>query len=143
MLGFAKEEVWLNVGGYKTIDDITPVFVKYRKDDRTSAVRKYEDGFISQELMLTESKSRRDLSSSEIQDCINAIRHPVFVRKSDDEKDWMFVGDADVIDSREAIVQNDQQVDVKIVEFKLQFHKPVKLSIYNYLTDNSSNIAQW
>jgi hypothetical protein len=143
MLGFAKEDVWLNVGGYKTINNITPVFVKYRKDDRTAAVRKYEDGFISQELMLTESKSRRDLSSSEIHDYINAIRHPIFVRKSDDEKDWMFVGDADVIDYRGAVVQNDEQANVKVVEFKLQFQEPVKLSIYNYITDNGSNVTQW
>jgi len=143
MLGFAKEEVWLNVGGYKTIDNITPIFVKYRKDDRTAAVRKYEDGFISQELMLTESKSNRDISSQEIQKYINAIRHPVFVRKSDDEADWMFVGDADVIDSRAAIVQNDEKANVRVVEFKLRFHEPVKLSIYNYLTDNGSNTTQW
>jgi hypothetical protein len=93
--------------------------------------------------MLTESKSRRDLSSNEIHDYINAIRHPIFVRKSDDEKDWMFVGNADVIDYREAVVQNDEQADVKVVEFRLQFQEPVKLPIYNYITDNGSNVTQW
>lgn len=139
ILGFPKEQVWLNVGGYETIDNITPVFIKYKKDKRTSSVRKYEDGFINQEHMIAESKSGKTISDVNVQDYIHSIRRPVFVRKSHDERNWMFVGDADVIGAAETVVEDDSGAKVNIVEFLLRFHAPVKLSIFNYFTDNGEN----
>ncbi|MDR1775850.1 MAG: DUF3427 domain-containing protein [Actinomycetes bacterium] len=143
MLCFAREDVWLNVGGYKTVDEITPVFIKYHKDDRTAAVRKYEDGFISPELMVAESKSRRTLDSAEVQAYRDSSRLPVFMRKSDDEKDWMFIGDVDVIDARNATVVDDDGADTAVVEFLLRFREPVELPTYNYFTDNGTNTVSW
>jgi hypothetical protein len=142
---FKKTEVWLNVGGYKTIDDCTPIFVKYKKDDRTSSLVKYADGFISRQEFVTISKSGRTLTSKDVQNYMNSSSRLLFVRKTDDEreKNWNYLGEVNILETSEDTVVDDKGSKKDIVKFRMELENTANEDLYNYITDDGKNIVRW
>ncbi|MBQ5674885.1 MAG: DUF3427 domain-containing protein, partial [Lachnospiraceae bacterium] len=92
LLNWEKNEVPLNIGGYK-YDKKTktfPVFINYDKQDDISDTTKYEDHFTSYNRLIAISKSGRSVESEDVQNFLKAkergIDVQLFVRKNKDDK---------------------------------------------------------
>lgn len=129
--------------GYKLSKDSTncPIFVTYHKNDEISDSTKYEDYFIDNEHFHWMSKSRRKISSNDVQRIINAekanILLPLFVKKDDDEGgDFYFIGLLTYIEhsAEETSMETDKGF-LSAVKMKFKIDRPVDIHLYKYLTD--------
>jgi len=140
LLNFNKNEVSLNIGGYKC-DDFTntiPVFINYNKNDDISDSIKYEDRFESRELLHWVSKNGRTLQSNDVKTIINSNANNtkiyLFVRKNKDDsqaKEFYFLGRMYVTDYYKEITMESGH---KAVEFLYKLDEPVREELYDYLT---------
>ena len=140
LLNFNKNEVSLNIGGYKC-DDFTntiPVFINYNKNDDISDSIKYEDRFESRELLHWVSKNGRTLQSNDVKTIINSNTNNtkiyLFVRKNKDDsqaKEFYFLGRMYVTDNYKEITMESGH---KAVEFLYKLDEPVREELYDYIT---------
>lgn len=128
--------------GYKINKDSTncPIFVTYHKNDEISDSTKYEDHFIDNQHFHWMSKSRRKLSSNDVQSIINAEKTntllPLFVKKDDDEgTNFYFIGLLTYIEnSAEQTLMQTEKDYVSAVKMKFKIDRPVDINLYKYLT---------
>ena len=81
LLNWEKNEVPLNIGGYK-YDKKTktfPVFINYHKQEDISDTTKYEDHFINNQRLIAISKSGRSLESEDVQNFLKARERGIAV----------------------------------------------------------------
>ena len=140
LLNFNKNEVSLNIGGYKC-DDFTntiPVFINYDKNDDISDSIKYEDRFETRELLHWVSKNGRTLQSKDVKTIINSNANDtkiyLFVRKNKDDsqaKEFYFLGRMYVTDNYKEITMESGH---KAVEFLYKLDEPVREELYDYIT---------
>ncbi len=143
LLNWEKGEVSLNIGGYK-FDKQThtfPVFINYEKEDNISSSIKYEDRFVSENLLIAISKSGRTLQSDDVQNFLyseeRGIQVHLFVRKNKDDnisKEFYYLGTMKPNgNSKEFVMLNTNKTAVEI-EWLLD--TPVRSDIYDYITES-------
>lgn len=132
-----------NVGGYLASKDKSncPIFVTYHKAEDISDSTKYEDKFIDPQHFQWMSKSKRKISSPDVQIILNAEDNdtllPLFVKKDDDEGvDFYFIGFLTYIKNtaQETTLQTDKG-SVSVVKMNFRIDRPVESNLYKYLTD--------
>ncbi len=143
LLDWTKDEVSLNVGGYK-FDARTktyPVFVNYDKSDDISETTKYHDRFQDRSTLYAISKSKRTAESKDVVIACNSVaegvRMDLFVRKNKDDKEskeFYYLGrirhpEQGVL--REFLMPN---TNVSAVEIEYKLETPVERNLYDYLT---------
>lgn len=143
-LNFSKNEVSLNIGGYK-YDDFTntiPVFINYNKGTDIDDSIKYDDRFETRELLRWISKNRRTLASKDVKQIINSNKNKtkmyLFVRKNKDDstaKEFYFLGRMFITDEYKEIKMESGH---KAVEILYKLEEPVREELYDYLTDNQN-----
>ena len=82
LLNWERNEVSLNIGGYK-YDKKTktfPVFINYDKQENISDTTKYEDHFISCNHLIAISKSGRNIGSEDVQNFLHAKERGIDVQ---------------------------------------------------------------
>ena len=82
LLNWEKNEVPLNIGGYK-YDKKTktfPVFINYDKADNISDTTKYEDHFVNERSLIAISKSGRSVESEDVQSFLHAEERGIDVQ---------------------------------------------------------------
>lgn len=134
-----------NLGGYK-YDKKTntfPVFINYDKDPSISDTIKYEDRFISDQLLVAISKQPRNLKSPEIQRLkewsVNGIRVFLFIRKNKNDKDpggkeFYFFGEMHPTGQfREFTMPNTTKTAVEIT---YRLNEPVRADLFDYITSD-------
>jgi superfamily II DNA or RNA helicase len=142
LLNWEKNEVPLNIGGYK-FDKKTgtfPVFINYDKAENISDTTKYEDHFISSSSLVAISKSGRSLESEDVQNFLNAkergIQVELFVRKNKDDKiskEFYYLGHMNASGkAREFTMPNTTKTAVEI-EWILE--EPVREDLYQYIVN--------
>ena len=142
LLNWEKNEVPLNIGGYK-FDKKTntyPVFINYHKDDDVTATINYEDRFISQSELIAISKSGRNVKSEDVVMAFDApdfgIQMHLFVRKNKDDKiskEFYYLGFIEAYgEPVEFTMKNTNKTAVEI-HYRLQ--TPVRKDIYDYVVD--------
>ena len=141
LLNWEKNEVPLNIGGYKYDDDTKtfPVFINYDKNNEISDTIKYEDHFESSNKLIAISKSGRTIKSEDVQNFINAnkrgIKVELFVRKNKDDKiskEFYYLGRMTATGNvKEFVMPNTNKTAVEI-EWILE--TPVREDIYEYIT---------
>lgn len=133
-----------NVGGYIVSQDKTncPIFVTYHKGDNISETTRYEDHFINPRHVVYMSKSRRNLSSTEVvimrKQSENKIRLPFFVKKDDDEGTaFYYLGELNAIPDKfeNTTMQNDNGGSVSVVKMEFLLDRDVEPRLYSYLTE--------
>jgi len=145
LLNWKKEEVSLNIGGYK-LDKYTntyPVFINYEKAEDVGATTRYEDRFEDQSNLTAISKSRRTRESEDVDNAIHSqergILMPLFVRKNKDDqtsKEFYFLGTIKHNGhTQEFIMPNTD--DVHAVEIGYHLNTPVEPNLYEYITEKS------
>ena len=145
LLNWKKEEVSLNIGGYKydSYSKTYPVFINYEKDEDIAATTKYEDRFTDPSSLTAISKSRRTIDSEDVQNAVHSkergILMPLFVRKNKDDqtsKEFYFLGTMRHNGHLQQIVMNDTE-DVTAVEIGYKLDTPVENNLYEYITEQS------
>ncbi len=145
LLNWKKEEVSLNIGGYKydSYSKTYPVFINYEKDEDITATTKYEDRFTDPSSLTAISKSRRTVDSDDVQNAVHSeergIMMPLFVRKNKDDqtsKEFYFLGTIRHNGHLHQFVMNDTE-DVTAVEIGYKLDTPVENNLYEYITEQS------
>lgn len=145
LLNWKKEEVSLNIGGYKydSYSKTYPIFINYKKDEDITATTKYEDRFTDSSSLTAISKSRRTVDSEDVQNAIHSeergILMPLFVRKNKDDqtsKEFYFLGTIRHNGHLHQFVMNDTE-DVTAVEIGYKLDTPVENNLYEYITEQS------
>ena len=145
LLGWKKEEVSLNIGGYKydSYSKTYPIFINYEKEDNITATTRYEDRFTDPSSLTAISKSRRTIESEDVQNAIHSkergILMPLFVRKNKDDqtsKEFYFLGTMQHNGHLHQFVMNDTE-DVTAVEIGYRLDTPVESNLYEYITEQS------
>jgi len=145
LLNWKKEEVSLNIGGYKydSYSKTYPIFINYEKDEDITVTTKYEDRFTDPSSLTAISKSRRTVDSDDVQNAVHSeergILMPLFVRKNKDDqtsKEFYFLGTIRHNGHLQQFVMNDTE-DVTAVEIGYKLDTPVENSLYEYITEQS------
>ena len=142
MLNWERNEVPLNIGGYK-YDKKTktfPVFINYDKQEDISDTTKYEDHFTSNNRLIAISKSGRSIESEDVQNFLNAkergIDVQLFVRKNKDDKiskEFYYLGRMTSTGFvKEFTMPN---TDKTAVEIEWELDTPVREDIYEYIVN--------
>ncbi len=142
LLNWEKNEVPLNIGGYK-YDRKTktfPVFINYEKAEDISDTTKYEDHFVNRQKLIAISKSGRSLESEDVQNFLyskeRGIRVELFVRKNKDDnisKEFYYLGSMTASGrAKEFQMTNTSKTAVEI-EWILE--EPVREDIYEYIVN--------
>ena len=142
LLGWERNEVPLNIGGYK-YDKKTktfPVFINYDKREDISDTTKYEDHFDNCSHLIAISKSGRTMESEDVQNFLKArergIDVQLFVRKNKDDKiskEFYYLGRMTATGcAREFVMPN---TDKTAVEIEWVLDTPVREDIYEYIVN--------
>ncbi|XVG99269.1 DUF3427 domain-containing protein [Eubacteriales bacterium KG127] len=141
LLEWEKNEVSLNIGGYKYNKKTKtyPVFINYNKSEDIADTIKYEDRFVNNSTIIAISKSGRIVDSDDVQNAINAeerkISMHLFVRKNKDDKqskEFYYLGKIRVIKHSDTFtLPNTNKTAVELL-YKLDI--PVRNDIYEYIT---------
>ena len=145
LLNWKKNIVAQNIGGYKydSYTNTYPIFINYVKDENIAVTTKYEDRFTDQSSLTAISKSRRRISSEDVQNAVHSkergILMPLFVRKNKDDqtsKEFYFLGTMRHNGHLHQFVMNDTE-DVTAVEIGYKLDTPVESNLYEYITEQS------
>ena len=145
LLQWKKEEVSLNIGGYKydSYSKTYPVFINYEKDEDITATTRYEDRFSDPSSLTAISKSRRTIDSDDVQNAVHStergILMPLFVRKNKDDqtsKEFYFLGTMHHNGHLQQFIMTDTE-DVAAVEIGYHLDTPVESNLYEYITEQS------
>lgn len=145
LLNWKKEEVSLNIGGYKydSYSKSYPIFINYEKDEDITATTKYEDRFTDPSSLTAISKSRRTIDSDDVQNAIHSeergILMPLFVRKNKDDqtsKEFYFLGTIRHNGLLNQFIMNGTD-GVTAVEIGYKLDTPIENNLYEYITEQS------
>lgn len=145
LLGWKKEAVAQNIGGYKydSFSKTFPVFINYEKAEDISASIMYEDVFVDPSTLIAISKNNRRIISPDMQTIATSSKSGVkihlFIRKNK----------LDNTSSQEFYYLGEMKYDNQMTEFimpgvekpavKIKYHldTPVDNNLYEYITEQS------
>lgn len=142
LLDWQKNEVANNIGGYKY--DLTtntlPIFINYHKDDSISDSIKYNDYFISRNILSWISKNKRYLNSPDVLNIANSNKNNtmilLFVRKNkndkENSKEFYFLGEITPISEPKTVTMLSGD---SAVNFEFLLESPVREDIYDYIVN--------
>ncbi len=142
LLNWDKNEVALNIGGYK-YDKFTktyPVFINYHKDDDISDTIKYEDRFLGNDSLIAISKSGRTADSDDVKTALNSeelgVDMHLFVRKNKDDKtskEFYYLGKIFPTGEYKEFTMADTRKTAVEINYKLD--KAIREDLYNYIIE--------
>ena len=128
--------------GMKRIGDDTFIFVTYHKEE-TSDDKEYVDGkpdyadaFEDNMIFKWDSQMGRGIDSSYVADVVEAKRKHLFVKKSDAETNFYYVGQFDIIDVKPAKKKDNTGKERDIAKFRMKMHHAVREDLLRYLQSN-------
>ena len=142
LLDWEKNEVATNIGGYKynSKTNTLPIFINYHKDESISDSIKYNDYFISRNVLSWISKNKRYLNSPDVQNIVNSncnnTKILLFVRKNKDDKEnskeFYFLGEiTPITEPKEVIMASGDHA----VNFEFLLETPVREELYDYIVN--------
>lgn len=141
LLNWQKNEVPLNIGGYKydTYTKTFPVFINYEKAQNIQDTIKYEDRFLDENHLIAISKNKRNLESEDVCNFLNAdkrnIQVHLFVRKNKEDegsKEFYYLGHMKTDPSK---AEEINVANRKAVEIYWELDQPVREDLYQYITN--------
>lgn len=142
LLNWQTDVVSLNIGGYKFDAETKtyPVFINYNKDEDITDTTKYEDRLLSPSRLIAISKSKRDVSSPDVQNALHATERGItmhlFIRKNKDDKiskEFYYLGEMHATGfTKEFTMPN---TNANAVEIEYELDTPVREDLYRYITD--------
>lgn len=130
--------------GMKRIGDDVFIFVTYHKE-QTNDEKNYVDGkpdyadiFEDNVTFLWDSQMGKGLQSSYMNDVMIAKRKHLFVKKSDAEIGFYYMGQFDIIDAGEGQKENNKGKKEIITKVKVRMHHAVRDDLLRYLQSKIS-----
>ena len=129
-----------NIGGYmyEKVTNTYPVFINYEKSDDIVASQNYEDRFVDNRSLISISKSKRKVSSKDVQGFLNCEANGtavhLFVRKNKDDKmskEFYYLGQ--MIPSGKTKEFMMANTNMSAVEIGWNLATPVREDIYEYI----------
>jgi superfamily II DNA or RNA helicase/HKD family nuclease len=139
VLGASENPVAQNVGGYLIANNKSwcPLFVTYKKADHIADSTKYEDRFLSPNVMRWYSKSNRTLKSPDVvffRDESESSRILLFVQKNNDEGiEFYYISDVTI--NRSMVIQKNMADGKPVVQIDLDLTHSVDDAIFQYIVD--------
>lgn len=131
-----ENNVASTIYGYKVDRDTgtCPIFVTYHKADHVSASTAYEDELLDRHTMLWYTRSRRTLSSAEVEAIVTKRARPFLFAKKDDAEgsDFYFLGEADPSEAEETTMPGDDGTPLSVVRMVLNLDQPIDSAVYDY-----------
>ena len=142
LLDWEKNEVATNIGGYKynSKTNTLPIFINYHKDESISDSIKYNDYFISRNVLSWISKNKRYINSPDVVNIVNSkvnnTKILLFVRKNKDDKEnskeFYFLGEiTPITDPKEVVMVSGDHA----VNFEFLLENPVREELYDYIVN--------
>ncbi|MDE6387269.1 MAG: DEAD/DEAH box helicase [Lachnospiraceae bacterium] len=125
--------------GMKRIGDDVFIFVTYHKeqagDDKNYVEGKpdYADVFDDNMIFRWDSQIGKGVDSSYMQGVMTAKRKHLFVKKSDAESNFYYMGQFDIVDVKEAEKENNRGKKEVISKVRVKMHQPVRDDLLRYL----------
>lgn len=125
--------------GMKRINDDVFIFVTYHKeqasDDKNYVDGKpdYADMFDDNMIFRWDSQIGKGVNSSYMQDVITAKRKHLFVKKSDAESNFYYMGQFEIAHVEEAQKENNKGKKEAISKVQVKMHHPVRDDLLRYL----------
>ena len=125
--------------GMKRIDDDVFIFVTYHKeesaDDKNYVDGKpdYADAFEDNMIFRWDSQMGRGIESSYVVDVMTATRKHLFVKKSDAETYFYYMGQFDVIEVKPERKKDNNGKERDIAKFQMKMHYAVREDLLRYL----------
>lgn len=128
--------------GMKRIQEDVFIFVTYHKE-KAEDERNYVDGkpdyadvFEDNMIFKWDSKIGMGMESTYMKDVITAPRKHLFVKKSDAESNFYYMGTFDIIDAKEARKEDNKGKLIPISKVVAKMHHPVRDDLLCYLQSN-------
>lgn len=128
--------------GMKRIGDDTFIFVTYHKEESTDDKNyidgkpDYADAFEDNMIFLWDSQMGRGAESSYVEDVVQAKRKHLFVKKSDAETGFYYMGQFDVMDVKAAKKKDNTGKMRDIAKLRMKMHHAVREDLLRYLQSN-------
>ena len=128
--------------GMKRIGDDTFIFVTYHKEESTDEKNyidgkpDYADAFEDNMIFLWDSQMGRGTESSYVEDVVQAKRKHLFVKKSDAETGFYYMGQFDVMDVKAAKKKDNTGKMRDIAKLRMKMHHAVREDLLRYLQSN-------
>ena len=128
--------------GMKRIGDDTFIFVTYHKEESTDDKKyidgkpDYADAFEDNMIFLWDSQMGRGTESSYVEDVVQAKRKHLFVKKSDAETGFYYMGQFDVMDVKAAKKKDNTGKMRDIAKLRMKMHHAVREDLLRYLQSN-------
>lgn len=126
--------------GMKRIEDDVFIFVTYHKEGSTDDEKNYADGkpdyadaFEDNMLFRWDSQIGRGIDSTYVQDVIEAKNKHLFVKKSDAETSFYYMGQFDIIQVKPGRKNDNSGKERDIAKFEMKMHHPVRDDLLRYL----------
>jgi hypothetical protein len=125
--------------GMKRIDTDVFIFVTYHKEqaagDKNYIEGKpdYADVFDDNMIFRWDSQIGKGINSSYMQDVITAERKHLFVKKTDAESNFYYMGQFDIIGMQEAEKENNKGKKEAISKVRMKMRYPVRDDLLRYL----------
>ena len=128
--------------GMKRIDDDVFIFVTYHKE-QTNDDKNYVDGkpdyadvFDDNMIFRWDSQIGKGKDSSYMLNVISAKRKHLFVKKSDAESSFYYMGQFDIMDMQDAEKENNKGKKEAICKVRVKMRCPVRDDLFRYLQSN-------
>lgn len=128
--------------GMKRIGDDVFIFITYHKeesqDEKNYVEGKpdYADAFEDNLIFKWDSQIGKGLESSYMQDVMGAKRKHLFVKKSDAETNFYYMGQFDIIEARNAQKEDNRGRMQPITKVTIKMHHAVREDLLRYLQSN-------
>lgn len=128
--------------GMKRIGDDTFIFVTYHKEESTDDKNyidgkpDYADAFEDNMIFLWDSQMGRGTESSYVENVVQAKRKHLFVKKSDAETGFYYMGQFDVMDVKAAKKKDNTGKMRDIAKLRMKMHHAVREDLLRYLQSN-------
>lgn len=128
--------------GMKRLEDDVFLFVTYHKEGSTEENKSYVDGkpdyadtFEDNMLFRWDSQMGRGIDSTYVKDVMEAKNKHLFVKKSDAETNFYYMGQFDVIQVNPARKKDNNGKERDIAKFEMKMHHAVRTDLLRYLQD--------
>ena len=128
--------------GMKRIEDDVFIFITYHKeesqDEKNYVEGKpdYADAFEDDLIFKWDSQIGKGLDSSYMKDVLEAQRKHLFVKKSDAETSFYYMGQFDVLEARNAHKEDNRGRMQPITKVTMKMHHAVREDLLRYLQSN-------
>mgnify|MGYP004555475215 FL=1 len=129
--------------GMKRIGDDVFIFVTYHKEENANEDKNYVDGkpdyadtFEDNMIFRWDSQIGRGINSSYMADVITASHKHLFVKKSDAETNFYYMGLFDVVDVKADKKKDNNGKERDITKVKMKMKHPVRDDLLRYLQSN-------